>query len=123
VSRASKAGLPGQPAPRERPDPAATDGLALRPSADGTLLPVRVTPRASRAGVDGVADGALRVRLTAPPVEGAANAALIGFLAERLGLPKSAVTLVAGATSRRKTLHIAGLTPDEVRARLRLGGA
>jgi uncharacterized protein (TIGR00251 family) len=95
--------------------------LAVRGVPGGALLPVRVVPRAARTGLDGVVEGALRVRLTAPPVEGAANAALIEFLAGRLGLPRSAVTLVAGAAARHKTLRIAGLTPAEVRARLGLG--
>jgi uncharacterized protein (TIGR00251 family) len=58
------------------------------------------------------------VRLTAPPVEGAANAALVALLAEHLRLPKSAVTISAGATSRHKTVRIAGLAPEEVRERL-----
>ena len=95
------------------------DSLALRATADGTLLPVRVVPRAGRSGVDGVVEGALRVRLTAPPVEGAANAALIACLADLLGLPKSAVTLAAGATSRHKTLLLQGLAPDAVLDRVR----
>ena len=100
--------------------PGATpDSLALRATADGTLLPVRVVPRAGRTAADGVVEGALRVRLTAPPVEGAANAALIACLADRLGLPKSAVTLAAGATSRHKTLLLQGLAPAEVLDRVR----
>lgn len=95
--------------------------LAVRATAGGALLPVRVVPRAARTGLDGVVEGALRVRLTAPPVAGAANAALVEFLAGRLGLPRSAVTLASGGSARHKTLRIAGLTPAEVRARLGLG--
>ena len=93
--------------------------LALRSAPAGTLLPVRVVPRAGRTGVDGAVEGALRVRLTAPPVEGAANAALIAYLADLLGLPKSAVTLAAGSTSRHKTLLLQGLAPAEVLDRVR----
>lgn len=93
--------------------------LALRPGGEGTLLPVRVTPRAGRTGVDGIVDGALRVRLTAAPVEGAANAALIEFVAHLLDLPKSAISLTSGATARSKMLLVHGLAPDAVRARLR----
>lgn len=93
----------------------------MRPTAGGALLPVRVVPRAARTGLDGVVEGVLQVRLTAPPVDGAANAALVEFLAGRLGLPRSAVTLASGAAARHKTLRIAGLTPAEVRARLGLG--
>ena len=107
-----------------RPDPAArqpTDTeLFPRADAGGTLLPVRVVPRAAHMELDGVRAGALLVRLIAPPVEGAANSALITFLADRLGVPKSALTITAGATSRQKTLRIDGLTPQEVLARLNL---
>lgn len=80
---------------------------------------MRVTPRAGRTGVDGILDGALRVRLAAAPVEGAANAALIGFVADLLELPKSAISLTSGVTARSKTLLVRGLAPDTVRARLR----
>ena len=101
------------------PAPATGDDPAIRPAAaGGTLASVRVVPRASRTGLDGRHGDALRVRLTAPPVEGAANAALIGFLASQLGLPKSAITLVSGATARQKVVHVQGLTPAEVRTRL-----
>jgi hypothetical protein len=92
----------------------------VRAAPSGALLQVRVVPRAGRTAIDGVVDGALRVRLTAPPVDGAANAALVAFLADRLGLPKSAVSLVSGAAARQKTLLVVGLTPDEVRRRLGL---
>jgi uncharacterized protein (TIGR00251 family) len=122
VSRAKRPGLPAEPASPERSEPTQWDRLAVRPATGGTLLPVRVTPRAGRTALDGVIDGALRVRLTAPPVDGAANVALIACLADQLRLPKSAVTIVAGAAARTKTLHIAGLTPEGVRARLRATG-
>jgi uncharacterized protein (TIGR00251 family) len=82
------------------------------------ILRVRVQPRASRNGLAGYRQGALVVRLTAPPVEGEANAALIRFLAELLDVPRAAVTLRHGARSRDKTLHVAGLDAPSVRARL-----
>lgn len=81
-------------------------------------LEVWVQPRASRDEVAGFHDGALRVRLTAPPVDGQANDALVRFLAKQLGVARSAVTLVRGQTARRKTLRIEGLTVEEVRRRL-----
>jgi uncharacterized protein (TIGR00251 family) len=59
---------------------------------------------------------ALKVRLQAPPVEGAANEALVSLLAERLRVPRRSVSVVAGATSRAKTVEIVGTTEDEVRA-------
>jgi uncharacterized protein (TIGR00251 family) len=85
---------------------------------DGTRLSVKVTPRASRTGLAGVEADAVRVRLTAPPVEGEANRALTAFLAERLGVPLAAVRLAGGARARQKTVIVAGLSPAEVRSRL-----
>lgn len=89
--------------------------------ADGwrLLLAVRVTPRASRDELT-CEGGVLRVRLHAPPVEGAANVALIAFLARRLGLPKRNVTLERGAASREKLLAVTGLSLDEFWSRLAL---
>jgi hypothetical protein len=75
---------------------------------------VRVSPRASRSAVAGVSDGTLRVRIAAPPVDGAANEELVAFLAKRLGVPKSAVGIVAGQASKLKTIAVAGLGADEV---------
>lgn len=83
-----------------------------RETADGVDLTVRLTPRGGRSGVIGVQeyDGqpCLGLRVAAPPVEGAANAALVAWLAKALGLPRGAVTLVAGDRSRVKRLRIAG---------------
>jgi len=84
----------------------------------GVTLAVRVTPRARKNEIVGVAGEALKVKLAAPPVEGAANAALCAFLAEQLGVRKSAVTLVAGQASRQKVVRVEGVTADEVQARL-----
>jgi len=79
---------------------------------------VRVKPRASRDALGGEAGGALVVRLTAPPVEGEANAALVRFVARALGVPPSAVAVARGARGRDKVLVVSGLGPDDVRARL-----
>lgn len=84
----------------------------------GTLLEVRVVPRAPRSGVAGQRDGALLVRLAAPPVDGEANAALVALVAGLLDLPRRAVTIAAGERSRRKRLKVEGLTPQVVAARL-----
>lgn len=89
----------------------------LRVERGRLLVPVRVVPRASQIALSLDGDG-LRVRLSAPPVEGAANAALVALLAERLGLPRSAVTLVRGATARHKVVAIEGLAPDKLWQRL-----
>jgi len=67
-----------------------------------------------------VADGRLRVRLAAPAAEGRANAELVRFLSKELGVPRDAVTLGAGGRSRRKLVHLAGVTLDDARRRLGL---
>lgn len=85
---------------------------------EGTRLEVYVQPRASRDAVVGTHDGAWKVALTAPPVDGEANAALVSFVADVLGCASRDVTLVGGATSRRKTLEVRGLTRAEIDARL-----
>jgi uncharacterized protein len=77
-----------------------------------------VTPGAGRAGVVGLHDGALRVRVGARPVDGAANRELIDVLARVLGIRPSAVTIAAGASSRAKRVTVAGLDAATVRARL-----
>lgn len=90
-----------------------------RTAGGSDLLRVRVQPRASSAGVVGWReDGALAVRVAAPPVDGAANAAVGALLAEALGVRVSAVRIVHGAGSRDKLVRVAGLTADDVRRRL-----
>lgn len=84
----------------------------------GCTLEVEVQPRASRTEVVGWREGRLRVRLAAPPVEGAANEALVALLADRLDLPKRQVTLVSGQTGRRKRLRIEGLDRATLEARI-----
>jgi len=79
---------------------------------------VRLTPRAARDAIAGWQDGVLRVRVTAPPVEGRANAALERLLAGALGLPKTAVRVVGGAQSRDKTVAVEGITQEEALRRL-----
>ena len=93
---------------------------AMTATATGTLLRLRVQPRASVTRLEGVRDGQVRLRLTAPPVDGAANAACIAFLAMTLGVNRSQIRLQAGAKSREKLVHIAGLTPTQVAAALGL---
>ena len=79
-------------------------------------------PRASRTGVAGLHGAELRIRLTAPPVDGAANDALIQFLAGALGVPRSDLALVSGAGSRSKVVSARGITPEQVAQRLGIGG-
>ena len=80
-----------------------------------TALDIHVIPRARRTEVAGERDGALLVRLAAPPVEGAANDALIEFLAAALRLPRRDIRIVSGEHSRRKRVAISGMTPAQVR--------
>lgn len=81
-------------------------------------LSVRVQPRASRNEVAGLVGDQLKIKLTAPPVEGEANAACLKFLAELLDLAPSRLAIIQGERSRNKVVRIAGLTQAEVRARL-----
>lgn len=78
-------------------------------------LAVSVVPNARRSGADGLHDGALRVRLAAPPVDGKANEALVAWVAESLGLPRRSVSLVRGQSARRKWLALDG-EPDQIEA-------
>jgi uncharacterized protein len=82
------------------------------------LLHLRVIPRARRTEISGRRGDAILVRLAAPPVDGAANDALIAFLAERLAIPRRQIALARGATTRDKTVAIDGLSPAEIARRL-----
>lgn len=88
-----------------------TDVAPPRPSDSPAVVPVRVTPRASQDELT-VVDGVVRVRLTAAPVEGAANTALIALLASRLGVPKRAIQIKRGGSSRDKLVAIEGISLD-----------
>ncbi len=92
----------------------------IAPTADGIRLLVRVRPRAARTEVVGELGGVLKIRVAAPPVDGAANDALVRFLAERLAVPRAAVTLAAGTSSRSKVVLVSGVTPQAAAARLGL---
>lgn len=94
------------------------DAGVIRAHGDGVTLTLHILPRAGRDEVAGLAGGALRVRLKAPPLDGRANEALLTFLADRLGVPRSALSIVAGAGSRRKVVYVAGVTVEAASARL-----
>ena len=93
-------------------------GINVTERRDGVRISVRVTPRASRNEIAGSQEGVLRVRLCAPPVEGAANKALIALLAGVLRVPKRDIEIVGGHTSRQKVVHVEGISPQEASARL-----
>jgi uncharacterized protein (TIGR00251 family) len=90
----------------------------LNATHDGVTFAVRVTPRSSRNQIVGVENDALKIKLTAPPVEGAANAALIDFIADWLHVRKSAVSIVGGDKSRNKLVRVSGVTAEQVGQRL-----
>ncbi len=86
----------------------------------GTAFPVKVITRASRLEVAGVSEGLVKIRLTAAPADGKANAQLIDFLAEQLRVPKSAIEIVAGEKDSKKLISVNGLSNAEVEERLKL---
>ncbi len=86
----------------------------IQQTADGVVLSVRAVPRASKNAIQGVHDGALKIRLTTPPVDGKANQALIKYLSKALKISKSQIELMQGETSRHKILKITGITMDEI---------
>lgn len=95
----------------------------MNPASSRVRLSIQVTPNARRSEVGGIAEGVLRIRLQAPPVDGKANEALVRFLADALGLPKNAVAVVAGHASRRKIVEIngSGMTGPQLVAALSAG--
>lgn len=88
--------------------------LNIQEDNGGVTIKIRVQPRAAKNQLSGVMDGALKVRLTAPPVEGAANKACCAFIAELFGVAKGQVTICHGQTGRNKTLRVEGVTARQV---------
>ena len=101
-----------------RNQPGSTVSTYVRDSDQGVVLKVQVQTRASRDEVVGPHDDALKVRITAAPVAGAANKHLLKFLAKRLKIPQNQLSLKSGATSRAKSIAIEGISAEEVRQRL-----
>ena len=85
-------------------------------TAEGVELTVRVIPRARTTEISGERDGALGVRVAAPPVEGAANDALVAFFAAALRVPRRAIRILSGERGRQKRIAIAGVTEETIRA-------
>ena len=90
----------------------------LKPQPDGVLLAVKLQPRASKSEIGGALGEELRIKVTAPPVDAAANEALIRLLAETLDCPRNCVELIRGHTSRHKTIKLHGLEAAAVAAKL-----
>ena len=92
--------------------------IDLKESQAGTTFAVKIHPRAKKNAITGQVGDALKVALTAPPVDGKANDACIEFFAKLLNVARSSVTIAAGQTSRNKVIRVAGLTAQQVRDRL-----
>jgi len=88
--------------------------MDIQERAGAVIFGVRVTPRSSRNAIEGEHQGALKVRLTAPPVEDRANDTLVRLLAEHLNVPRSAVRIIVGGKSRTKRVEIVGVTPAQI---------
>jgi uncharacterized protein (TIGR00251 family) len=92
--------------------------IPIRDTASGATFSIRVHPRAKKDAIVGTVGNALKLALTAPPVEGKANQACIRYFAESLRVPRSSVTIAAGETSRNKVIRVQGLTAAQVEERL-----
>ncbi|MFH2120919.1 MAG: DUF167 domain-containing protein [Pseudomonadota bacterium] len=92
--------------------------IPLRETETGVIFRIRVVPRASRSEVAGIHGNALKLRITAPPVEGKANEACIALLAELLGVKRTQVAIISGHASRTKTVAVEGVKAKEIAARI-----
>ena len=94
--------------------------IPIRESASGATFAIKVHPRAKENALTGELDGALKLSLTAPPIEGKANDACIEFFARLLKVPRSSVTIASGQTSRNKVIRVLGLSAETVGRRIAL---
>jgi uncharacterized protein (TIGR00251 family) len=94
--------------------------LTLHATSDGATFAVKVHPRARKTAITGALGDALKLSITAPPVEGKANRACIEFFAKLLKVPRSSVTIASGESSRNKVVQVTGLSAGEIRKRLDL---
>lgn len=92
--------------------------IPVRNHAGGVSFAVKVHPRAKHDGISGAIGDALKIDLTAPPVEGKANEAVTRFFSRLLKVPRSSVTIASGKTNRMKVIHVAGINADQLRQRL-----
>jgi uncharacterized protein len=92
--------------------------IDFRPTATGVRFAVTVQPRASRTEIVGEHGDMVKLRIAAPPVDGAANEELIRFLAKQLHVPAAAVRVVSGQSARRKIVEVEGVSPESARAAL-----
>ena len=104
-------------------DNAAQDMFAIHECDGAITFTVRVHPRARKNSITGELGDALKLSLTAPPVDGRANEACVEFFAKLLKVPRSSVTIASGQSSRNKVIRVVGVTADQVHERLGLTGA
>ena len=95
-----------------------TNTLLIRETKNGLSFDIHVNPHASRAGIAGLAEGMLKVKVTAPPVEGAANEAVIALLSKKLGLRKSQIKISAGAKGRKKTILVGDISKTDLEQKI-----
>ena len=93
--------------------------IPIGDSGGAVTFSIKVHPRAKKNGITGEVGDALKVSLTAPPTDGRANEACIGFFAKLLKVPRSSVTIASGLSSRNKVIRVTALTAEQVRERLR----
>jgi hypothetical protein len=94
--------------------------IPVKDTSSGASFAVRVQPRAKKSAITGAVGDALKIAITAPPIEGKANAACIDLLSTILKVPRSSITIAAGQTSRNKVVRVAGLSASEVSQRIAL---
>ncbi len=94
--------------------------IDLREEKDSLTFPIVVQPRASKDEISGIHGQALKIRLSAPPVDGEANAACIQFLSKILGLPRSAIEIIRGTSSRKKLIRVTGIDSETFISRFKL---
>ena len=94
------------------------DKVLLRETKNGVSFDIHVNPHASRAEITGVAESMLKVKVTAPPLEGAANAAVIALFSKKLGLRKSQMDIAAGAKGRKKTILVRDISQADLEKKL-----
>jgi uncharacterized protein (TIGR00251 family) len=92
--------------------------IPIREAKDAVTFAIRVHPRARKSAITGTHGDALKLSLTAPPVEGRANEAVVEFFAQLLRLPRSSITIAAGESSRNKVVRISGMTAAALEAKL-----
>ena len=92
--------------------------FTIRDTAQGAQFALRVQPRSSRNAIAGIIGDAVKLAITAPPVDGKANQAVIDFLAKLFSVPKSSITILSGETGRNKLIAVRGLTAEQIRKAL-----